>query len=99
MGTARRLVVTVWEGVLLRRFVLYCGAQIKSVDFWFASSRLRRRQFFLFSRLWIAGRRPWYMLLLTGVYRGQVLDLFLCPSWYYGRLPSDRHGGYVTGWK
>lgn len=33
------------------------------------------------------------VLLLTGAHVGSNLDLFLRPSWYYGRLPSDRNGG------
>jgi hypothetical protein len=28
---------------------------------------------------------------------GSCLDLFPCPSWYYGHLPRDRHSGYVMG--
>lgn len=28
---------------------------------------------------------------------GSCLDLFLSPSLYYVRLPSDHHGGYMMG--
>jgi len=53
MGTAKRLVVTVGGGALLRHFVLCCEAELQSVDSWFSLGRLGRRQPSLCSRCWL----------------------------------------------
>jgi len=66
--------------------------------FWFSSSRLGRWQSYLFSRLLINGRRQGYVLLVTGVFCGQLFRDLFSLSFVYNRLPSD-HVGYVTGWK
>jgi len=40
-----------------------------------------------------------YVLLVTGVFCGQLFRDLFSVSFVRGRLPSNRHGGYVTGWK
>jgi hypothetical protein len=37
------------------------------------------------------------MYCLLGFTVGNCFKLFLCPFLYFGRLPSDRHGGYMKG--
>jgi len=78
MGTARRLVVTVWEGALLRRFVLRCAAQIVS---WFLVLVESTRKMAVFSfRLWIVVRRPGMYYWQLGLSVGSCFGIyFLCP--------------------
>jgi hypothetical protein len=89
------------EEALLRRFVLCCGAQIQSVDFGFLSSRFGRGQSSLFSRLWIAGRRPlvrvcmivvrpWGLSIATNAYWSATSLALPCCLWGVSINPVER---------